>query len=63
MKQNIGSKKDNLIHSRENHSVPFTHAEWSLKHIPKAELCEAGLVLLAAWAFVHRKQPRTGGSG
>jgi pimeloyl-ACP methyl ester carboxylesterase len=32
-----------VIHSREDNSVPFAHAEWSLKHIPQAELCEAGL--------------------
>jgi pimeloyl-ACP methyl ester carboxylesterase len=31
-----------VVHSREDNSVPFTHAEWSLKHIPQAELCEAG---------------------
>ncbi|MGA2490428.1 MAG: alpha/beta hydrolase [Anaerolineales bacterium] len=31
-----------VIHSREDHSVPFAHAEWSLKYIPQAELCEAG---------------------
>jgi pimeloyl-ACP methyl ester carboxylesterase len=32
-----------VIHSREDNSVPFSHAEWSLKHIPHAELCEAGI--------------------
>ena len=32
-----------VIHSREDNSVPFSHAEWSLKHIPQAELCEAGI--------------------
>jgi pimeloyl-ACP methyl ester carboxylesterase len=31
-----------VIHSREDNSVPFSHAEWSLKNIPKAELCESG---------------------
>jgi pimeloyl-ACP methyl ester carboxylesterase len=31
-----------VIHSREDHSVPFAHAEWSLEHIPQAELCESG---------------------
>lgn len=31
-----------VIHSREDQSVPFAHAEWSLKHIPQAELCESG---------------------
>ncbi len=32
-----------VIHSREDNSVPFSQAEWSLKNIPQAELCEAGL--------------------
>lgn len=32
-----------VIHSREDNSVPFSHAEWSLEHIPQAELCEAGI--------------------
>jgi pimeloyl-ACP methyl ester carboxylesterase len=32
-----------VIHSWEDNSVPFGHAEWSLKHIPQAELCEAGI--------------------
>ena len=32
-----------VIHSREDKSVPFTHAEWSLAHIPNAELCESGV--------------------
>jgi pimeloyl-ACP methyl ester carboxylesterase len=31
-----------VIHSREDNSVPFSHAEWSLAHIPQAELCESG---------------------
>jgi len=31
-----------VIHSREDNSVPFSHAEWSLKNIPQAELYEAG---------------------
>ncbi len=31
-----------VIHSREDKSVPFSHAEWSLEHIPQAELCESG---------------------
>jgi pimeloyl-ACP methyl ester carboxylesterase len=31
-----------VIHSREDNSVPFAHAEWSLQYIPQAELCEAG---------------------
>jgi len=32
-----------VIHSREDKSVPFTHAEWSLANIPHAELCESGV--------------------
>lgn len=32
-----------VIHSREDNSVPFSHAEWSLKHIPRSKLCEAGI--------------------
>jgi pimeloyl-ACP methyl ester carboxylesterase len=32
-----------VIHSREDNSVPFGHAEWSLQHIAKAELCEGGI--------------------
>jgi len=31
-----------VVHSREDASVPFSHAEWSLEHIAGAELCEAG---------------------
>jgi pimeloyl-ACP methyl ester carboxylesterase len=31
-----------LIHSREDKAVPFSQAEWSLGHIPQAQLCEAG---------------------
>ena len=31
-----------IIHSREDKSVPFSHAEWSLAHIPQATLCESG---------------------
>jgi pimeloyl-ACP methyl ester carboxylesterase len=32
-----------VIHSPEDNSVPFSHARWSLQHIPQAELCESGL--------------------
>ena len=32
-----------VIHSQEDKSVPFHHAEWSLSHIPHAELCESGV--------------------
>ncbi len=31
-----------VVHSREDNSVPFAHAEWALENIPQAELCEAG---------------------
>jgi pimeloyl-ACP methyl ester carboxylesterase len=31
-----------VVHSREDASVPFSHAEWSLENIPQAELCEGG---------------------
>ena len=31
-----------IFHSREDVSIPFSHAEWSLQHIPNAELCESG---------------------
>lgn len=31
-----------VVHSREDGSVPFSHAEWSLENIPHAALCEAG---------------------
>lgn len=31
-----------VIHSREDKSVPFSHAEWALAHIPQAELYESG---------------------
>lgn len=31
-----------VVHSREDKSVPFDHAEWALAHIPHAELCESG---------------------
>ena len=39
-----------VIHSREDRAVPFAHAEWSLKHIPQVELCEAGLTGHLYWA-------------
>ena len=32
-----------VIHSREDKSVPFSHAEWSLTHIPNVELYESGI--------------------
>jgi pimeloyl-ACP methyl ester carboxylesterase len=38
-----------VVHSREDKSVPFAHAEWSLKHIPQAELRESGLTGHFSW--------------
>ena len=32
-----------VIHSREDKSVPFHHAEWSLANIPNVELSESGM--------------------
>jgi pimeloyl-ACP methyl ester carboxylesterase len=32
-----------VIHSRQDRSVPFSHAEWALKHLARATLYEAGL--------------------
>jgi pimeloyl-ACP methyl ester carboxylesterase len=32
-----------VIHSREDKCVLFRHAEWSLAHIPRADLCESGV--------------------
>jgi pimeloyl-ACP methyl ester carboxylesterase len=31
-----------IIHSREDASIPFHHAEWSLENLHKARLCESG---------------------
>jgi len=45
-----------VIHSREDNSVPFSHAEWSLKNIPQAELCEAGITGHFFW--VDPEYPR-----
>ena len=38
-----------VIHSREDKSVPFAHAEWSLQNIPRAKLCEAGFTGHFIW--------------
>ncbi len=38
-----------VVHSREDKAVPFGHAEWSLKHIPQATLCEAGFTGHFLW--------------
>ena len=32
-----------IVHSREDKSVPFSHAEWSMEHIPNVRLCESGV--------------------
>jgi hypothetical protein len=32
-----------VIHSRYDNSVPFSHAEWSLSHIPNSMICEGGI--------------------
>lgn len=31
-----------VVHSREDASVPFSHAEWSMENITQSELCEGG---------------------
>ena len=38
-----------VVHSREDKSVPFRHAEWSLQNIPQAILCEAGFTGHFIW--------------
>jgi pimeloyl-ACP methyl ester carboxylesterase len=38
-----------IVHSREDKSVPFAHAEWSLHNIPQARLCEAGFTGHFIW--------------
>jgi pimeloyl-ACP methyl ester carboxylesterase len=38
-----------VIHSREDNSVPFAHAEWALKHIPQSKLCESGFTGHFCW--------------
>jgi pimeloyl-ACP methyl ester carboxylesterase len=32
-----------VVHSREDKSVPFSHAEWSLAHLTDAQFCESGV--------------------
>lgn len=32
-----------VIHSREDKSVPFSQAEWTLSHVQRGELCESGI--------------------
>lgn len=61
-----------VIHSREDASIPFSHAEWSLQHILNAELCEGGFTGHFYWigpdyrgicqrlvAFLRSDAPRT----
>jgi pimeloyl-ACP methyl ester carboxylesterase len=38
-----------VVHSREDKSVPFSHAEWSLQNIPQARLCETGFTGHFIW--------------
>jgi pimeloyl-ACP methyl ester carboxylesterase len=38
-----------VIHSREDKSVPFAHAEWSMQNIPQVKLCEAGFTGHFIW--------------
>ena len=38
-----------VVHSREDKSVPFSHAEWSMQNIPQAILCEAGFTGHFIW--------------
>ena len=38
-----------VVHSREDKSVPFAHAEWSLQNIPQARLCETGFTGHFIW--------------
>ncbi len=38
-----------VVHSREDKSVPFAHAEWVLQNIPQARLCETGFTGHFIW--------------
>lgn len=38
-----------VIHSRADKSVPFSHAEWSMQHIPLATLGESGITGHFIW--------------
>lgn len=38
-----------IIHSREDKSVPFSHAEYALAQIPNAEFCEGGFTGHFLW--------------
>ncbi len=45
-----------VIHSREDRSVPFSHAEWSLAHMAQAQLCEAGITGHFFWVGPDRER-------
>jgi pimeloyl-ACP methyl ester carboxylesterase len=45
-----------VIHSREDKSVPFVHAEWSQRHIPHAEFCPGGVTGHFFWVDPTREQ-------
>jgi len=45
-----------VVHSREDKSVPFSHAEWSLQNIPQAILCEAGFTGHFFWVGPDYKE-------
>jgi len=45
-----------VIHSREDNSVPFSHAEWSLENIPNSEFCEAGFTGHFFWVGPEYKR-------
>jgi pimeloyl-ACP methyl ester carboxylesterase len=47
-----------VVHSREDKSVPFSHAEWSLQHLPQAKLCEAGFTGHFIWVGPDYKNIR-----
>jgi pimeloyl-ACP methyl ester carboxylesterase len=38
-----------IVHSREDKSVPFAHAEWAMQNIPQARLCETGFTGHFIW--------------
>ena len=45
-----------VIHSREDKSVPFSHAEWSLQHLSQATLYEAGFTGHFIWVGPDYKE-------
>ncbi len=48
-----------VVHSREDKSVPFSHAEWSVQHIPRAILCETGITGHFIWVGPDYKEIKT----